>query len=350
MSAKEEDMSEETEEEEESEEESGETEESEETESEEEDEEDEEDAKRAEATRAAARAEEDEEALAKQAMKQELQGSAAAPATGEFVHQLVNEQHDAEFEVKDTENILTPPQSTKKSGDAPLNAMKNNTHDAAIELTGETHQVVTPRAAESAGMEERNLKDQAHDIAFDVDQDDDARHIKTPPQQPVAGAVPADDGKALKNDTHDVAFPVDDGSSVSSDEEAAKAEALKQAQQAQQAQQAAAANTSQPQQQKPAALPAVETDTGDSAQNQVFPPPLLPRNQPPHPPTGRQLLRRRGGCCRRLAWEGRREGFVRPRRVRLPAGEQGGQGPLPVHHCVQGAGGRGRAEAASVHP
>eukprot|EP01061_Rhynchopus_euleeides_P004394 TRINITY_DN1363_c0_g1_i4.p1 TRINITY_DN1363_c0_g1~~TRINITY_DN1363_c0_g1_i4.p1 ORF type:complete len:518 (+),score=269.60 TRINITY_DN1363_c0_g1_i4:142-1695(+) len=271
-SREQEDSGEETEESEETE--SEESEEDEETDEETDEEEDDVAAKQAEAKRAAERAILEEEERAKAMMKQEMMASGGGGGGGddEFVQQLQNEPHDAEFEVKGAEEIATPPPSTKKTApsDAPIAEIKNDTHDAAIELgADEAHQVVTPRR-ESAGMQEEALKDQSHDMAFDVGADGAVPHVQTPPSQPM-GVPQQEDGKALKNDTHDVAFPVEDGDSVSSDEEQqAKHEAVKQAQQAAAAvaqAQAVPQSVVQPSEQtqqiapSPSALPPVQEDS-----------------------------------------------------------------------------------------
>ena len=253
----EEELSEETssgsgEESEEAEEDDEETEEDEESDEETEDDEDDEAAAKAAAKR---EAEDDaRERAEKEEMKRQLEGAegavaGAAAGGAEYLSELQNNPHDAEYDVNEAENLVTPPQSTKRDGGgagaAPLAEVKNDAHDAAIDLGGDVEAVTTPRAHQTRGLGEEDLKDQEHDAAFNILPGADDVHVTTPPQSTKIGDVGgggggAGDGRAIKNDAHDVAFNVDDGTSVSSDEEQAKKAAVLKAHEAHTAAAAAA--------------------------------------------------------------------------------------------------------------
>eukprot|EP01063_Lacrimia_lanifica_P005719 TRINITY_DN13456_c0_g1_i1.p1 TRINITY_DN13456_c0_g1~~TRINITY_DN13456_c0_g1_i1.p1 ORF type:complete len:517 (+),score=226.31 TRINITY_DN13456_c0_g1_i1:86-1636(+) len=162
---------------------------------------------------------------------------------GDEMMEMKNDAHDAEFEVKDAQNVATPPQSTKKA-DAPAASMeelKDDSHDMAVDLRAEENPVVlTPT---SRALKEQQLKNEAHDAEFAVTERE--QHVRTPPSarrekrggpsnvtSGLGDTDPGDEsGEVLKDQAYDQAFAVDDGDSVESSE-ADKAEALRQAQQA----------------------------------------------------------------------------------------------------------------------
>eukprot|EP01060_Flectonema_neradi_P034644 TRINITY_DN614_c0_g2_i1.p1 TRINITY_DN614_c0_g2~~TRINITY_DN614_c0_g2_i1.p1 ORF type:complete len:489 (+),score=155.59 TRINITY_DN614_c0_g2_i1:48-1514(+) len=199
--------------EEDEEEESEEDEEDEEEEDEEEEEEDEELAKKEAIAKQQAMLEAEQKAekermLAKQEAEQEAKRQAMEM---EEKKQLINDTHDEAIEVTGAEEIVTPPQSTKK--DPEISNLKDEAHDAALAVDDSQH-IITPRM-KPAGLEPAALKDQEHDEEYGVSPTE-ARHIKTPPLQPVIGSSK---GEELKNESHDVAFKVDDADSIASGEQ-----------------------------------------------------------------------------------------------------------------------------------